>query len=320
MDSPLKRIAVIDRRLEEVDWGGIALGVFACGTEERCTAIFERVMSRLTGEVRVLGFAETEGDAQVRKNALIFSGSLSDHDWMFPAGATETLIADIQEIVERSGRDGDIFIDLSSMPRAWYLGLIAWFRFSVLSQERRLILGYAGGIYPNSHPLRQIVEVRGVPGTGGVFDVAAPVLAIIGLGLDGGAAHALEERLEPDRVIALISSEDVHGGPNDSVIEANMDLLDHVDGALYAPPLSFSEPFRVLSEYISAVRDENVLCIPLGHKTHVVACTLAGLQFPQASSLSVVSRYSAPFRAEATGKFAFGEVSIVFEEDPTVAS
>lgn len=314
----LNRISLVDLDADVVPWATMACAVFACGTEVRSTAIVARIGSELRNRSLVLEFEEGAEDDVVVCNRRVFSSIVGDDGFFRPAGDVSSIIERIQNYVFRSAADRNtVFMDISSMPRSWYLGILTWFRYSPLAERLRLVVGYAAADYGKSYPDRQIMELRSIPGTGGYYDASQPVLAIVSLGFDAGAALTVEERIEPERVVAILARTPRHERDTMRSELLNEELLARVDQVIYLPHLSFSVPFRGVCELLAPLTDVNIACVGLGPKTHVLALAAAGMIFPRATSLHVVSRYSGLFRGVPTGQFAFAELQLVFE--PTAA-
>lgn len=262
----------------------------------------------------VLEFDGKLGDVVPQAHRQLFKNHVSEDQFFTPGGNIPALIERLVDALARAPKGTNtIFIDISSMPRAWYLGIVTWFRFSTYAETHRLLFGYAGASYSADYPTRQIVELRRVMGTGGYYDASQAVTAIVSLGFDGGAALSVSERIEPDDIIAIVSESQGFEAAKLRCLKANEDFLHHADHTLYLPHLSFSEPYRAICELIAPLNDRNIVCIPLGPKTHILALALAGFMFSRATSLHVQSKYDRAFVAEPNGLFCFAELSVLFE-------
>ncbi len=311
---PLNRLSLVDRDLSQIDWERIACSIFACGSEARSLAVFGQVSGSIDRMSIVLGFDGPIGMSVPEEHKRRFLDRVSPEQFFIPSGDISVLIERIVGIIGRAPKGADtILLDISSMPRAWYLGIIMWFRFSDYADTYKMLLAYAGGSYAAAYPERQIMDLRRVVGTGGYYDASQPVTAILSLGFDGGAAHAATERIEPDHTIAIISETPGFEESRERALRTNGDFLEHADRIIYLPHLSFAQPYRAVCEMIAPLSDRNIVCVPLGPKTHIVALALAGLMFPRAISLHVVSRYNRPFLVNPNGRFCFAELSVIFE-------
>lgn len=313
---PLNRLSLVDCDLPQIEWERIACSIFACGSEARSLAVFAQVPGSIDRLSIVLGFDGPIGMSVPEEHSRRFLDRVSAEQFFMPSSDISALIERIVEVVGKAPKAADtIFLDISSMPRAWYLGIIMWFRFSHYADTHKILLAYAGGTYAAAYPERQIMDLRRVVGTGGYYDASQPVTAILSLGFDGGAAHAATERIEPDQTIAIISETPGFEESRERALQTNSDFLDHADKIIYLPHLSFAQPYRAICEMIAPLSDRNIVCVPLGPKTHIVALALAGLMFPRAMSLHVVSKYSSPFLVNPNGKFCFAELKVIFQSE-----
>jgi hypothetical protein len=311
----LNRLSLIDRRQDEVDWPRVACAIFACGTETRCVALFSQLPQLLDEQALVLEFDGQHMDDQLAASRQFFAKRVRSDQFFAPGADVLALIECILRIVARARNDANlIFVDISSMPRLWYLSIIVWFRYSSYASTHKLILGYSGGLYPEPYPERQIMELRSVAGTGGYYDASQPVIAIVNVGFDAGAALAIEDRIEPEKIIAVIVRTDKFEQELSLSETLNEEFLTRADIKVYLPHLSFSQPYRGICELLAPINDVNVVCVPLGPKTHVVALALAGLVFPRATSIHLISKYSRPFRADPSGQVCFGELTAILEQ------
>jgi hypothetical protein len=311
----LSRLSVVDRPIEEIDWGRVACAVLACGSEARSAAVLSQLPQTVDRQMLVLEFGGLIGNAVPEERRELYQSRISNQQFFVPGSDVPALIEKIIKVLARAKKGADtIFIDVSSMPRTWYLGIIMWFRFSSYVDSHRILLGYAGANYGSKYPARQIMELRRVIGTGGYYDSSQAITAIVSLGFDAGAALSVTERIEPDEVIAIVSETPGFDESLRRCVAINEEFLHHADHTIYLPHLSFSQPYRSICEIIAPLSDRNIVCIPFGPKTHIVALALAGLTFPRATSLHVHSRYDSAFLAEPNGLFCFAEVSAVLSE------
>jgi hypothetical protein len=305
--AQLSRVSLQDTAFEAVDWGAVSCAVFACGTERRSTALFEILPGGLHKRALVLEFEDNDPQLKQRQ---VFASQLSEDQFIVPGTDLKFVIEAISDRLNASNTSQNtIFVDISSMPRKWYLGLIMWIRFSGLPV--RIILGYAGASYPDVYPERQILGFHPISGTGGFYDASQPVWAVVSLGFDAGAAVSLEERIEPDRIICVMTRSDVNHHELARAERANAELIGRCEEVLYIPNMSFSRPLQAISELIAPLDCANIVCVPLGPKTHVVAFALAGLMYPRATNVHVISRYTHPFQADSNGSFCFGQLDFI---------
>ncbi len=297
-----------------MEWSRVACAIFACGTETRCVTLFSLLPRSLDEKALVLEFEGQPDDNELKESRQCFASRVRSSQFFAPGANVPALIMRILDVITQSRNNANlIFVDISSMPRLWYLSIITWFRYSPHVSTHKLVLGYAGGSYPEPYPERQIMDLRGVAGTGGYYDASQPVIAIVSLGFDAGAALAIEDRIEPEKIIAVIARTDKFEQELSHSETVNEEFLTRADIKVYLPHLSFSQPYKGVCELLAPIHDANVVCVPLGPKTHVVALALAGLIFPRATSIHLISKYSRPFRATPSGQVCFGELTAILE-------
>lgn len=313
---PVERISLVDREFDSIEWRRVACALLTCGTERRSIALFARLPESVRDRVTVCEFASPAGDTFLRDNRSVYRQHLSEDQFFVPNTDIRALIELVQNCLykSRSGLD-TIFIDISSMPRVWYLGIVMWFRFSEWASSHRIVLAYVGGTYELPYPDRLITELRSVVGTGGYYDASQPTVAVVGVGFDAGAAQTVEEKIEPDRTIVVVSRTPTNHLYRSISEDLNKDFIERADGVIYLSAASFAAPFQGICELVAPMKDVNVVCVPLGPKPHVLAFALAGLIFPRVSSIHVVSRYMAPFHADSSGEISAGELTFVMQDD-----
>ena len=277
--------------------------VFAAGYEHRCTYIPNIFKDKQACAIIVIGFDEfCNADTRAEANLfymehfcgnIILSASLDD----------EAITKAVAAILSNKLDSVNIFVDYTSMSRTWYASILNWARFGSDSREINIDFAYAPGKYEAQCRHRVISKMVCIPGCEGRPDPAGRAVAIVGLGYDGFAPLTVLDYLEPDDVIAFVASPGVVADSAERAIKENAILIDSADRPIARFSVNDVEgTVRGLSEIITPYLGiKNIVLVPLGPKTHVLASILISMKFPEVACLHVGGYVIDPVSIEAAG-------------------
>lgn len=208
--------------------------IFACGFESRCLDIFNKLIKErptIKLSTSVLAFEEDLDNAQRKKNEARFTSygitpdifsqkeSLAIKEWMFNELKTIT----------KKISSPRIFVDISSMSRPWYAGIIQALRAFDSDIKIELVFGYtvaAEITNVEKYPPSEIVGP--VPGFTALESPDKPTALVLSLGVHPGRGLGLREYLDPQLSLLVTSGNKALGNYLPMVNSANADLFDRI--------------------------------------------------------------------------------------------
>lgn len=189
-------------------------------------------------------------------------------------------------------RDLKILVDYSSMSRAWYAALLWWFWENAETHPGvQLDFIYALGRYSKDIAEKDVVigDIEIAPGCAGEMFRQARTVAVFGLGFYGCMSLCACEQIEPDVLYTISTPENPI---EDFRVEdqlGNRELVERAAKSFKLSVASVESAYRYLSE-ISTVhlnRGDEVILVPMGPKTHVLASILVSLANRRVCTLRV---------------------------------
>lgn len=307
MLKPNCSINLINKSIKTLSDNEFDIGIFSCGYEKRSKFYAEKLKKDLFKQVVLLGF-DTHKDHPTRiKNEEIFQNIYDADVVIIPSNDSSSIIRIVSDALSSvdNPKKCRVFVDYSSMSRTWYTSLLFLFKFIKLKKEINIecVFAYVGGIYSDKSVHRTIRDIYSLPGCEGVPRVTKGVLALLGLGYDSLAMASVLDQLTPSKVIAFYAKDANIKGAPPRVIEENKSLLNTMNiQSLQLDYLDIEGVFKALSEIVIPYIDEwSINIIPLGPKTHTLACILLAQRFPEISCLYIDGEANVPYDVDANG-------------------
>ncbi len=230
------KLNFLDTIVEEVTHiQAFDLTVLASGYESRCCDLaldFQKCGLFANGNVIVFAFEEHRELPQRLLNDSILKGICSR--WEITAEKDGDKVEDIlcKELQALSSTKSDlrVFVDISSMSRPWYAGVVLALRSFSGVEKLEVVFGYTIGQYngpPESYPPSEIVCP--VKGFCAAESPDRPTALVLGLGYDSGRGLGLREYLDPELTLVATSINPRFSNYLEAVKRANLDLFEMVD-------------------------------------------------------------------------------------------
>lgn len=286
-----------------IDPEGYDLAIFASGFERRATffaKIFEKPLSKRTF---VWGF-DTDTDVLSRKDNDTYFANAFGIPPIPLHGATQEqqIFMMLRRLLQESEGPIRIFVDYTVMTRTWYGAILAYLNSCTYSSRVTIDFAYAIGRYSAPYQPLQIEDVNSISGFEGHVAGMRRSFSIFGLGFDKYATLAVLDRLEPDLVTCIVAwdiDSDVNSG---KTLEDNKEILSN-SRRIILPLEDVEATFRTISENLTAVEPVyQTSLVPMGPKTHVLACLLAASRMRQASCLHARGRRAVQIEVSPSGR------------------
>ena len=260
-----------------------------------CASGYESRSSHLAGKLGKIdcrrvafGFKENK-DAPVRKdNDKKFEekgfGIIKD----IPGKASDDVAEHLQRLLYELNLDCcRILIDISSMTRSWYGGIVRALRAETRLSQITADFVYTPAVFykasANYPPNEIVAPVRGFSS---LSFANKPTLLVLGLGWDEKRAIGLIEELDPKEVVIFHTLPSSDKRFNKAVIKANKDILNSLpQNNIYGYPINDTiATFNIMESVISGlIRDYNVVLASLGPKIFGLCCFLLATKYPEIS-------------------------------------
>lgn len=281
----MRRIDLSDLSVEEVwkskcDW--LIVGV---GAESRSSFIINRLIKQAVEVKNVLLFCYPDAKKEVRDRILRMANRLvcSERVWNVEVGsdAHDVVYQILNERIDKS-QVCSVMVDYSGMSRVWYASILSWFyRSYPEGLSAQLTFLYTEGVYTEKFALKDVVikETRAVPGCEGMVYRQRPTSLVLGLGFWGYASLCVCDLLEPDSIYTLDTKEDPLKTCPIERQQGNLELIKRARGHFRMPLESVVAAYRCMSEIaVAEILDGyEVIIVPMGPKTHVLAAILVSL-------------------------------------------
>jgi hypothetical protein len=223
---------------------------------------------------------------------------------------TGSIWARIQgEVVRLAGghrRPLRLYLDLSTLPRFFALGIIALCIKSGL--VARLTVGYAEGLYPARAANSSVIEsypftvgrwtTVAVPFLEGMLEPRYPKYYLISVGFEGAKTMRVVTREDPDRISILFPKPGFLPGYDDLTQEANKELIEKrlvpPEQIVNAPAADAIAAWKALEEAsVERFNKENTYYLCCGTKPHSLALGIRSLVHESPAVLyNVPERYN----------------------------
>jgi len=305
-------LRVDDRPSSVLSEAEFDLFICASGYESRSTFIFELMANE--GKFRsvlALGFEKSCQQEWRARNDELFARD----------GVEISLVLEDQEqsIFELLEKAVPVFstvrllVDYSSMPRRWINAIVNFFKFNQGLEHVEVFFVYSMGShiersvvpeYPESD--YQISSIESLTTLEGAAVRQKRTMAIVGLGFEWIAPFAACELMEPDDVLAFYGEPGSLPDYGERALGINSRFIDEFCRDEAPIPLSVrsvEHTYRILGELAApAISSRNVALVPLGPKTHVLACILVANRLPEVTCIYVQGSRERVQQVEAVGK------------------
>lgn len=301
----MKLAALSNFDLLKTNWEDYDAIFLASGFEARSTFVFKSVPDTVLTCCVVLGFNHDLDVHSRKENDAIYSArGITPFVAETPIEYEEKIKATLFESAKKvAGRPLRIFVDYSVMTRAWYAVILTWLRYSGDVVAAELDLVYSHGKYLAKFSALQIKEANLIPGFEGVSAGSRRTVAFYGLGYDKYATLTVHDIIQPDSFICYVASEGQDDLNSQYVIRENSEIIE-LSGQ---PPLLVSlsnldSIVKSLTAEIVAVPDiDEVIAVPMGPKTHVLATLLVAQTVPRLTCMHPLGFREKPVQVEADG-------------------
>lgn len=276
----------------------------ASGYEARSRYFAERYVDELRkAPCHIVGFKEKRDKFSRPENDEFFLNEYCD-DIALQSADNDDIFFDILERIDVTSRKLKIAIDYTSMSRTWFCGILNWLRYHPSIDSVEVILVYSVGKYSDQYPYRVIEDVRAIPGCEGHPDPTNKSIAVFGLGFDRLAPFAILDDLEPNETYAFLALPNLVPEYASKAFEENEVFLERIEGRFALYPLgSVQNTYTGLQELTSAYKERcNIVLVPLGPKTHVLASILCSMSDPDIACLYATGAFENIIDVEAVGE------------------
>lgn len=222
--------------------------------------------------------------------------------------------AEVYEALRRmsiESRPLRVLVDYSDMSPADYAAVLNWAELSS-PHGADIDLIYAESDYDKDHPPLMIDEILAVPGCEGGALPGRETVGLFGLGYDGPVALGVLDRLEPDRVFAVVADPGSTEDAAERTTALNETFLRrHTDVRVDLPISHAAATARYMQELVAPyIGVANVVAVPLGPKPHALASQILSRSYPRdIACLYVTGRRAERVMAIPTEQFAVTRVS-----------
>lgn len=291
-----------------LDWSLYDIIILASGFEARSIHVLGIIPAAQHPKCIVLGFKDSpehlsrraNDEAYALVNLIPFVGdSVLDYEGFLK----DALYRASRAIVDRPMR---IFVDYSAMTRIWYASILTWIKYSGDSNAVNIDFAYAHGIYEGVFENLQIKEPNTIPGFEGVSAGSRRTIALYGLGYDRFATLTVHDLIQPDSFICYIAHDPLNAGPAAYVSKENAEIIDLSGKAAILLPLdNLAKVVEELTKVINQAPEiDEVIAVPMGPKTHVLATLLAGQKLPRLICMHPMGHRDNPVQVRAQGRIS----------------
>lgn len=264
------------------------LGVYVAGYEARSTWFVQSKWCPAlpVSQWRHVEFSEERGTHSASMNLRnplggILGGIPAPRDWdgHWRKAWRETLEGEFY----RLQRPIKVLVDISSMPRAVYGALLLECALSKLSPVASVTLAYVPGKHVGEMTAhRQLDGLRPLVGLEGRFEHGRDTVLLLGLGFDGALAEAVVDLFQLDAYGVFYADPGTSRKNVARCTEANRHVISGADLAKVAPVNDIAQSLgMILSIAQWYLYHRDVIVVPIGPKTHIVAAILASIVEPR---------------------------------------
>lgn len=300
-------------QLEPIQWDDFDVIFLASGFESRSTHLLESIPHASLEKCIVLGFPDglellsrTENDRKFRDAGLIPFVSPNALDY-------QSLLR--EKLLERSrlatDRPFTIFVDYSVMTRGWYAYILTWIKYSGDVAAVDITFSYSHGEYHGEFKDFQIDEVGSMEGFEGVSAGSRQTMVLYGLGYDKFATLAIHERMQPDRFICMVATDDINREPARHVLRENAEMIEASgQDALMLPLDNLGEVVEIISKFVNKISElDEVIAVPMGPKIHVLGTLVSGHKNSRLTCMHPRGTRARPVQVIADGRVSSWKIS-----------
>ncbi|MCM2296603.1 hypothetical protein [Rhodoferax sp.] len=295
-----------------VDWESYDLIILASGFEERSIHIAKSLPKSVHSCVHVFGFSNELKTLSRESNDVVFRRIIGDSIFVSNnKGECEREFCRVFSTAAQGKSKLRVFVDYSTMSRDWYGYILTWAKYQNVCTTVELDFAYSHGIYASSFCPLQISEIVCVPGFEGGGAGSRVTTALYGLGFDSAATLTVNELIEPDRVVCFLARGGISDPHADIVLRENREMVESSRSSVLELPISdIRRSTSLLLEKLSSMNEasEEILLVPMGPKTHVLACLLACHILPKIACLHAKGTRNLPVQVSAAGPVSISRV------------
>ena len=279
---------VLDETIDNILLKKYDLAIFACGYEERCTAIPRKLNKENISETVVIGFSEeTQGD-QREINNKYFHDEWTTKIYEASSNDEQKLYEVLNNILDLKNDELRVLVDYSSMSRLWYAGILNWIKYVSGPNIIFVDMLYTPGLQKEKVTPIVINNILSIPGCEGSATSLFKTIAIFGLGFDSHAALCVLDRLEPDMYYTFLAAPTIFDDYPKHVYKINSELISGAENTLELPLFSVERTYVNLAEIVSLHKNEaDIVFVPMGPKPQVLASILISMKFGEVTCLRV---------------------------------
>lgn len=279
---------VKDELIDQILINKYDLALFACGYEERCTAIPRKLNKENISVPVVIGFSEEPyGDQRIINDNYFMQEWTTDIN-LASSNDEQKLYEVLNNNLDLSKQELRILVDYSSMSRLWYAGILNWTKYVSGPTKIYIDLLYAPGLHKEKVTPTVINNILSIPGCEGSATALFKTIAVFGLGFDSHAALCVLDRLEPDMFYTYLAAPTIFDDYPKYVYKINSELIADAKKTLELPLFSVEQTYVNLAEIVSLHKSEaDIVFIPMGPKPHVLASILLSMKFGEVTCLRV---------------------------------
>lgn len=295
-------------QIADLAWESYHVLFLASGFEARSPFLLSRIPPPVRSRCICLGFAEDTDKLSRAANDLVFvDAGVTPNVFGTPVEYEEHIRGALHAAASVAGSQAlKIFVDVSVMTRAWYAYMLTWLRYAGIAHSADVDFAYTHGTYQGNFDHLQIQDIAAIGGFEGACAGARKTVAFFGLGFDRYATLAVSELIEADSLVCYVARDGDNDANSDYVLKQNSELIEQSGRPpIFLPLGDIREATNILTSEFGAVpADDEVIAVPMGPKTHVLATLLAAQGEPRVSCLHPRGKRASPVQVEASGRLS----------------
>jgi hypothetical protein len=301
----MKMTSLLPFDVANANWLSYDVIFLASGFEERSVNIFNKIPDNIISKCTVLGFDRDIHVLSREKNdAIYMTRGLTP----FVAKTNLEYEDKIRNILFvgagfATNRPLRILIDYSAMTRSWYAYILTWIEYSGDTSSVEVDFVYSHGRYLDDFSALEIKDTNIISGFEGVSAGTRGTVAFYGLGYDKYATLTVHDIIQPDSFVCYVARDGEVDVNSQYVLRENSEIIEMSCRAPVFVPLSdLSKITQTLCNEINSVslRDE-VIAVPMGPKTHVLATLMVAQALPRVTCMHALGFRSKPVQVESNG-------------------
>ncbi|MFO0992046.1 MAG: hypothetical protein U1E67_08970 [Hyphomicrobiales bacterium] len=268
------------------------IGIVATGFESRCTFALKELGRRRFDELYVIGFEERRVE-ESRIKADAFFSLLDPTEMLICSSSDASFAAKILGERLSAHPHPRIFVDYSSMPRAWYGAILNYLRSTQLCSNAILDLSYTPGLHEGEKTPVEVKGITTIPGFEGVSSGSARTATVFSLGFDKWLPYAALERVQPNEIFCVVAEPGGVPEYTGRALTINKHLFEELGIVPFAIDIRDVEQyFTFLTELIALKLHQtcDVALVGMGPKPHTLGMCLAAIRFQEAAVVQVERR------------------------------